>query len=154
MKWRASILIYVGSSFLLTACDHSDLPQYWLCKGSSHQEVEDLERGRQAYSGSDPMLLEIYKGDMNQFLSPAFFGKFIQCENIGDLLIFRANDCKEYVGQENFREGILNKKSGNFNFKDVRINLKLRVVGDGQYSCKFLGTSYTFTPFNHAAKME
>jgi hypothetical protein len=144
-------LIAIGLVALLGACDRDNLPHYWLCQGSTEQVVSIAKHVQEKYSGSDPVLLELFQGHIYQFFSPALAGSFVQCPSQqGDSLVFRMNDCQQKGDQSYFREGILNQKSGTLIFSEFRQMSEHTILGSGQYQCQFIGSTYSFTPFNHA----
>jgi hypothetical protein len=144
-------LIAIALVALLGACDQNSLPRYWLCQGSTQQVFTATNQTQEKYSGSDPVLLELFQGHVYQFFSPALAGSFVQCPSQqGDSLIFRMNDCQQKGGQSYFREGTLNQKSGTLVFSEFRQMSEHTILGSGQYQCQFIGSTYSFTPFNHA----
>ena len=144
-------LMAIALVALLGACDQNSLPRYWLCQGSTQQVVTATNQTQEKYSGADPVLLELFQGHVYQFFSPALAGSFVQCPSQqGESLIFRMNDCQQKGDQSYFREGILNQKSGTLVFSEFRQISEHTILGSGQYQCQFIGSTYSFTPFNHA----
>jgi hypothetical protein len=134
---------------ILVACSEIELPQYWLCDGISHQMTLKDNHIEKTYSGSDPVLLELFNQKVFQFFSPALAGAYDNCSTNENILIFQNKSCSTEIDKNNIRKGILDKTTGELIFYEATNHLDLKVIGDGQYKCRYIGNRYDFTPFNH-----
>jgi hypothetical protein len=130
--------------FFLLGCDQQSLPTYWLCDGSSNQQVTVMNKSTVSYQGTGPIILEVFLNHVYQNSPSAFAGTYIQCPSEHDKILFRATDCQEKNNQQNFREGTLNKTSGELTFVDYRQVNGIKVAGNGQYSCRYTGHTFEF----------
>ncbi len=131
-----------------------ELPQYWLCQGSSHQFIREEGNDVEQYSGSDPVLLEIFSQQVYQFFSPAIAGAYVQCLNTQKTMMFQRENCQPKANQKYFRQGTLNLQTGELLFTESRKLKKREILGQGQYQCQYIGHTYNFLPFNHAKKTD
>lgn len=145
---RLGILLSIALA--LGACHQEILPNYWLCEGSSTQEVytksNQLEK---EFHGHDPVLLEIFDGKVFQFFSTAVFGLYWICPSENHLLKFSKLGCDMPNSRNDSRLGVLNKISGNLVFDERRITSDRVIIGKSMYTCKYIGHTYQFSVFNH-----
>ena len=134
----------IFSCLFLLACDQQDLPSYWLCEGSSSEQATLADNSKVTYQGTDKVLLEVFLNHVYQNLPSAVAGSYIQCPSDHDKILFRANNCQEKNDQKNFREGVLNKNTGELTFADYRQANGLKVEGIGHYSCHYIGHTFEF----------
>jgi hypothetical protein len=67
-------LFLSGFFFFSGACQAWVLPQYWLCQGSNQQSVRVGTQDPSVFSGSDPVLLEVFQGHVFQFFAAPLAG--------------------------------------------------------------------------------
>lgn len=132
-------------SLLISACGFVELPEYWLCRGNSLQELRTHSGHVLAtYPGPDQVLLERYKDSVFQFNAPALFGLYVVCPGRPDQLVFRAADCSPEEPSADYREGVLNVINGQLSFNDRREVQGHVAVVHAEYQCRLLGHTYTF----------
>jgi hypothetical protein len=135
---------------LVSGAEAIELPNYWICEGRSHQKILSSNNQLEEYSGNDPVLLEVFDKKLNQFIAPALFGMFVQCQSQADVLIFQKDNCQPEADHTSYRRGQLDLRSGELLFTEIRYSKGLKIIGDANYQCKFIGHRYNFIPFNHA----
>ena len=141
------ILMWIGE------VEAIELPNYWICEGSSQQKILSSSK-LEEYSGHDLVLLEVFENKVNQFFAPVLFGMFIQCPSQADFFIFQKDNCQSKTDQNNYRHGVLNLRSGELLFTEIRYSKGQQIIGDANYQCKLVGHRYNFIPFNHAQTTE
>ena len=144
--WRC---FYLGITLLgLQGCHSADLPQYWLCKGNSSQQVELSSGLKEQYHGSGLLLLEIYQGSILQYIAKPFTGNYSICSNSADRLEFELGECGGLVGSGlQTRRGVLDKLSGALQISEISNFLNQTVSNHGEYSCRYLGNQYPASVF-------
>lgn len=155
---------------LLTACDQQNWaeripkywPEYWLCEGSTTQQVYDRDGFLlEKYTGSDPIMLEIFGGKIYQFLSPSYSGEYKICEQSSNskLLNFESGNCQSGItgndstsdkSQFPQRKASLDKNTGKLIISEKRLFQDRKVMSEGAFVCRNLGNTFSFNDFNHA----
>ena len=130
----------------ITACSQVDLPEYWLCSGTS-QQTFTTHSGQilSTHSGREQVLLERYKDTVFQFNAPALFGLFVVCASTPGQWLFRNDQCT--IPSDNssvYREGVLTLADGQLRFNDRRTLPDGVATVHAEYTCKPLGSSYSF----------
>lgn len=155
------VLIACSALFSLGACGPSDLPElpeYWLCSGSSSQTVQSSSgRELERYEGRDPLMLEIWGDRIYQFLQGNFSGRYAICYSKEALdgsdgsIRLQLNSCSNPVDSEYApqRNGVFNKATGElFMLESFTRNGQL-IENRGSYQCRKKGKSFNFSEFNH-----
>lgn len=133
-------------------CEKVSLPDYWYCSGSSQQRVSSSVAGQaKFFEGSNPVLLEVFDGQVTQYISKPFTGVFEQCLNNATELIFQLPSCAASVSSSSESHinvsGNLIKESGKLTLKEVKDFSSEQVQTTGTYSCKYLGHRYPASVF-------
>ena len=144
----------------LCGCDGWNLPQYWLCSGSSQQVV--LSSGGavlEKYEGRDPLMLEIWGGKVYQFLQGSLSGTYEIChhgEGVGgstSLMQFELTACSNNNGKQTpeflWRKGVFNLSTGELEIKESRQQGDQEIRNEGRYQCRKKGRTFNFLEFNH-----
>ncbi|MES2586867.1 MAG: hypothetical protein V4536_08095 [Pseudomonadota bacterium] len=147
-------------SLSLCGCDSWNLPQYWLCSGSSQQVV--LSSGGavlEKYEGRDPLMLEIWGDKVYQFLQGSLSGTYEICNQDEGLsatqalirfeLTACANRNKKQVSVFLERRGIFNPATGELEIKESRQHRDQEIRNEGRYQCRKKGRTFNFLEFNH-----
>jgi len=134
---------------LLSACSDAYLPSYWFCKGqSSQQRLATDGAVLESYRGQDDLLLEIFRGKVEQYISAAFTGIHNQCEDSSSLISFQEGQCNQVKGSSNkLRYGELDKLTGSLTLSEQRPFEKGSIKSSGIYSCRYLGHRYPSSIF-------
>lgn len=143
---------------ILSGCDRSNLPEYWLCHGDTTQRVYDQQGVLlEEYSGNDPIMLEIFGSKIYQFLSPAYSSEYFICPDSSGkhLLAFQSGVCVEKqdaVQRSKIpnRTGNLDPGTGQLMIGELRAFDNKKIISNGSFSCHKLGHSFSFNDFNHA----
>jgi hypothetical protein len=147
------VILIVFIVCLLGACDWPDaqkLPDYWLCRGPTSQKVLLNGIELESYSGTEPVLLEVFNGAVYQQAATALSSTYVQCINNPETLMFRHLNCNEDQATpmtSPFREGLLDKVSGRLKFIERRPSGERMIMGNGNLLCRHLGRAFSFTAF-------
>ncbi|QWE17248.1 hypothetical protein [Polynucleobacter sp. AP-Nino-20-G2] len=147
-------LLLTVTVLFLSACDRLQLPEYWLCSGTSQQLVLDSQGAElERYEGNEPLMLEIWGSHVYQFLQGSFSGGYSICSDdsvknaSSSSIQFGMRGCQANI--DFYRMGIFNVESGELLMKDSR-KLDQRVIrNQGRYQCRKKGRSFNFSEFNH-----
>jgi hypothetical protein len=148
-----TVLLSVAVLFL-SACDRLQLPEYWLCSGTSQQVVLDSQGAvLERYEGNEPLMLEIWGNHVYQFLQGSFSGGYLICsddsvKNASSAnLQFGMRGCQ--ANADFYRMGIFNVDSGELLMKDSRKFDQRVIQNQGRYQCRKKGRTFNFSEFNH-----
>jgi hypothetical protein len=145
-------------SYSLSACQPSEavqLPDYWQCAGKTTQRVIAATGTLQEYLGADPVLLEVFGGQVTQYISKPFTGVFTQCRNDAAVLAFQLGNCAAADTAQLLKQsqGQLDKQSGVLTLNEQKIGVNhtsqtmQTVQTQGRYTCRYLGHRYPHTIF-------
>ncbi len=146
----------------LTACDSFKRPEYWLCQGTTTQQVFDRNNVLlEQYSGSDPVMLEMFGEKIYQFLSPSYSGEYRVCptSSTPKLLSFQSGECNGSQGDGQstaldskypLRKASLYLETGQLIIGELRSFGDKKIISNGAFTCHSLGNAFSFNDFNHA----
>lgn len=156
------LLIACMAAISLTACDQFKRPEYWLCQGTTTQTVVDQNSViLEIYSGSDPIMLEIFGEKIYQFLSPSYSGEYNICpkSSTSTLLTFQTDECANSHGDGQLtsfdlkhpvRKASLDLDTGKLMISELRSFEGKKIISEGSFTCQGLGNTFSFNDFNHA----
>jgi len=154
IRFNKLIFIYLLASLLLSSCKQFEQPDYWSCYGKATQVVQNKEHENlETYEGDQKLMIEVFMQSVSQFASPASFGRYELCLNTAEKMVFKFPNCQTSKLQDDasnsyVREGILQKSQGLLIFKEQRILGDKKILSNGSYSCRYLGSSYSYRNLN------
>ncbi len=148
------IFTYFLTSLFLSSCKQIDQPNYWKCYGKATQVVQSQDHENvETYEGDQKLMIEVFLQSVSQFASPATFGRYELCLNTSEKMVFKFPSCESLVLNDDatvgyVREGILQKPQGLLTFKEQRVLGDKKIISNGSYSCRYLGSSYSYKDLN------
>jgi hypothetical protein len=162
LKSSLGWLMACTATISLTACDQFKRPEYWLCEGATTQKVFGRNNVLlEKYSGSDPIMLEMFGKKIYQFLSPSYSGEYRVCSTSSTpkFLSFQSGECDGSLGDGQstsldskipLRKASLDLETGQFIIGESRSFGDKKIISEGTFTCRKLGNTFSFNDFNHA----
>ena len=146
----ASYVVNIILCVLLMACSDKSLPEYWVCRGSTQQQVKYAGKDvTQKYMGTETMMLEIFGNQLTKYISKPFTGVYYICKNSELTLAFNSRPCGELkqLASDWKISAILDKTTGNLSINESRTLADVSIEGEGLLHCRYFGNEFPSTIF-------